>query len=79
MFRTSNKYLRKGSLRELADSVAAELDFETINSEKVNLFINLISSIRSTRAELNVLKSKVKISYTSVSSDLEEIIKKNKK
>ena len=39
----------------------------------------MISSIRSTRAELNVpAKSKVKISYSNVSSDLEEMIEKNK-
>ena len=56
-----------------------KLNFESLKSEKVNLFINLISSIRSTRAELNVpVKSKVKISYSNVSSDLEEIIEKNK-
>jgi valyl-tRNA synthetase len=56
-----------------------KLNFESLKSEKVNLFINLISSIRSTRAELNVpAKSKVKISYSNVSSDLEEIIEHNK-
>ena len=71
--------LEKGSQRISQSQWPQKLDFESINSEKVNLFINLISSIRSTRAELNVpAKSKVKISYSNVSSDLEEIIKKNK-
>ncbi len=71
--------LEKGSQRISQSQWPQKLDFESINSEKVNLFINLISSIRSTRAELNVpIKSKVKISYSNVSSDLEEIIKKNK-
>ena len=45
---------------------------------KVEL-INLISSIRSTRAELNVpAKSKVNIIYANVSSDLEEVIESHK-
>ena len=71
--------LEKGSQRISRSQWPQKLDFESINSEKVNLFINLISSIRSTRAELNVpAKSKVKISYSNVSSDLEEIIEKNK-
>ena len=71
--------LEKGSQRISQSQWPQKLDFESINSEKVNLFINLISSIRSTRAELNVpAKSKVKISYSNVSSDLEEIIEKNK-
>ena len=71
--------LEKGSQRISRSHWPQKLDFESINSEKVNLFINLISSIRSTRAELNVpAKSKVKISYSNVSSDLEEIIEKNK-
>ena len=71
--------LEKGSQRISRSQWPQKLDFESINSEKVNLFINLISSIRSTRAELNVpVKSKVKISYSNVSSDLEEIIEKNK-
>ncbi len=71
--------LEKGSQRISQSQWPQKLDFESTNSEKVNLFINLISSIRSTRAELNVpIKSKVKISYSNVSSDLEEIIKKNK-
>ncbi len=72
--------LDKGSQRISQSQWPQKLDFETINSEKVNLFINLISSIRSTRAELNVpVKSKIKISYSNVSSDLEEMIEKNKK
>ena len=71
--------LEKGSQRISRSQWPQKLDFESNNSEKVNLFINLISSIRSTRAELNVpVKSKVKISYSNVSSDLEEIIEKNK-
>ena len=71
--------LEKGSQRISQSQWPQKLDFEAIKSEKVNLFINLISSIRSTRAELNVpAKSKVKISYSNVSSDLEEIIEKNK-
>ncbi len=71
--------LEKGSQRISRSQWPQKLDFESNNSEKVNLFINLISSIRSTRAELNVpAKSKVKISYSNVSSDLEEIIEKNK-
>ena len=71
--------LEKGSQRISRSQWPQKLDFESINSDKVNLFINLISSIRSTRAELNVpVKSKVKISYSNVSSDLEEIIEKNK-
>ena len=71
--------LEKRSQRISRSQWPQKLDFESINSEKVNLFINLISSIRSTRAELNVpAKSKVKISYSNVSSDLEEIIEKNK-
>ena len=71
--------LEKGSQRISQSQWPQKLDFEALNSEKVNLFINLISSIRSTRAELNVpAKSKVKISYSNVSSDLEEIIEKNK-
>ena len=71
--------LEKGSQRISRSQWPQKLDFESKNSEKVNLFINLISSIRSTRAELNVpAKSKVKISYSNVSSDLEEIIEKNK-
>ena len=71
--------LEKGSQRISRSQWPQKLDFESNNSDKVNLFINLISSIRSTRAELNVpAKSKVKISYSNVSSDLEEIIEKNK-
>jgi valyl-tRNA synthetase len=71
--------LEKGSQRISQSQWPHKLDFESLKSEKVNLFINLISSIRSTRAELNVpAKSKVKISYSNVSSDLEEIIEKNK-
>ena len=71
--------LEKGSQRISRSQWPQKLDFESNNSEKVNLFINLISSIRSTRAELNVpAKSKVKINYSNVSSDLEEIIEKNK-
>ena len=71
--------LEKGSQRISRSQWPQKLDFESNNGEKVNLFINLISSIRSTRAELNVpAKSKVKISYSNVSSDLEEIIEKNK-
>ena len=71
--------LEKGSQRISRSQWPQKLDFKSNNSEKVNLFINLISSIRSTRAELNVpAKSKVKISYSNVSSDLEEIIEKNK-
>ena len=71
--------LEKESKRISQSQWPQKLDFESINSEKVSLFINLISSIRSTRAELNVpVKSKVKISYSNVSSDLEEIIEKNK-
>ncbi len=71
--------LEKGSQRISQSQWPHKLDFEAIKSEKVDLFINLISSIRSTRAELNVpAKSKVKISYSNVSSDLEEIIEKNK-
>ncbi len=71
--------LEKGSERISQSQWPQKLDFEPTKSDKVNLFINLISSIRSTRAELNVpAKSKVKISYSSVSSDLEEIIEKNK-
>ena len=71
--------LEKGSQRISQSQWPQKLDFEALKSEKVNLFINLISSIRSTRAELNVpAKSKVKISYSNVSSDLEEIIEKNK-
>ena len=71
--------LEKGSQRISRSQWPQKLDFESNNSEKVNLFINLISSIRSTRAELNVpVKSKVKISYSNVSSDLEKIIEENK-
>ena len=71
--------LEKGSQRISQSHWPLKLDFEGLKSEKVNLFIDLISSIRSTRAELNVpAKSKVKISYSNVSSDLEEIIEKNK-
>jgi valyl-tRNA synthetase len=71
--------LEKGSQKISRSQWPQKLDFESNNSEKVNLFINLISSIRSTRAELNVpAKSKVKISYSNVSSDLEEIIEQNK-
>ena len=71
--------LEKGYQRISRSQWPQKLDFESNNSDKVNLFINLISSIRSTRAELNVpAKSKVKISYSNVSSDLEEIIEKNK-
>ena len=71
--------LETGSQRISQSQWPQKLDFESNNSEKVNLFINLISSIRSTRAELNVpAKSKVKISYSNISSDLEEIIEKNK-
>ena len=71
--------LEKGSQRISQSQWPHKLDFEALKSDKVNLFINLISSIRSTRAELNVpAKSKVKISYSNVSSDLEEIIEKNK-
>ncbi len=71
--------LEQGSQRISQSQWPQKLDFDSNNSEKVNLFINLISSIRSTRAELNVpAKSKVKISYSNVSSDLEEIIEKNK-
>ena len=67
--------LEKRSHRISRSQWPQKLDFESNNSEKVNLFINLISSIRSTRAELNVpAKSKVKISYSNVSSELEEII-----
>ena len=71
--------LEKGSQRISQSQWPQKLDFEALKSEKVNLFINLISSIRSTRAELNVpAKSKVNISYSNVSSDLEEMIEKNK-
>ena len=71
--------LEKGPQRISRSQWPQKLNFESLKSEKVNLFINLISSIRSTRAELNVpAKSKVKISYSNVSSDLEEIIEKNK-
>ena len=71
--------LEKGPQRISRSQWPQKLDFGSINSEKVNLFINLISSIRSTRAELNVpVKSKVKISYSNVSSDLEKIIEENK-
>ncbi len=71
--------LEKGSQRISRSQWPHKLAFEALKSEEVNLFINLISSIRSTRAELNVpAKSKVKISYSNVSSDLEEIIEKNK-
>ena len=71
--------LEKGSRRICQSKWPQKLDFDSSGIEKVNLFINLISSIRSTRAELNVpAKSKVKISYSNVSSDLEEIIEKNK-
>ena len=75
----ASNILEKGSQRISQSQWPHKLDFEALKSEKVNLFINLISSIRSTRAELNVpAKSKVKISYSNVSSDLEEIIEKNK-
>ena len=71
--------LERGSQRISQSQWPKKLDFEALKSEKVNLFINLISSIRSTRAELNVpAKSKVNISYSNVSSDLEEMIEKNK-
>ncbi len=71
--------LAKGSQRVSRSQWPQKLDFEYKNSDKVNLFINLISSIRSTRSELNVpVKSKVKISYSNVSTDLEETIEKNK-
>ena len=71
--------LEKGPQRISQSQWPQRLDLEALGSEKVNLFIHLISSIRSTRAELNVpAKSKIKISYSNVSSDLEEIIEKNK-
>ena len=71
--------LEKGSQRISQSQWPQKLDFDASSSEKVNLFINLISSIRSTRAELNVpVKSKVKISYSNVSPDLEKIIEENK-
>ena len=71
--------LEKESQRISRSQWPRKLDFEPLKSEKVNLFINLISSIRSTRAELNVpAKSKIKISYSNVSSELEEMIEKNK-
>ena len=75
----ASKLLKKETSRISQSKWPEKINFERTESDKVNLIIDLISSIRSTRSELNVpAKSKVKIYYSNISSDFEEMIKRNK-
>ena len=75
----ASKLLKRESLRISQSKWPDEIKLNGLDSEKVNQLINLVSSIRSTRAELNVpVKSKIKINFENVSSNLEEIIEGNK-
>ena len=72
-------FLKKDTSRISQSKWPERIDLNVADSEKVNSLINLISSIRSTRAELNVpAKSKVNITYSNINSNLEEIIESNK-
>ena len=74
----ASKILKKETSRISQSKWPEKISYNTLDSE-VNSLINLISSIRSTRAELNVpAKTKINISYSQVSADLEETIEKNK-
>ena len=71
--------LKKETSRISQSKWPEKTSYNELGSERVNSLISLISSIRSTRAELNVpAKTKVKIYYSQVSADLVEIIEKNK-
>ncbi len=74
-----SKVLNKQTERISQSTWPKKIDFNMLEGTKVNSLINLISSIRSTRSELNVpLKSKVKINYWNVSAGLEKLIENNK-
>ena len=73
-----SKVLNKQTERISQSTWPKKIDFNMLEGTKVNSLINLISSIRSTRSELNVpLKSKVKINYWNVIG-LEKLIENNK-
>ena len=75
----ASKILKREMPRLSQSTWPEKLTINMQNGKKVELLINLISSIRSTRAELNVpAKSKVNIIYANVSSDLEEVIESHK-
>ena len=74
-----SKILKKETSRISQSKWPEKISYNELDSERVNSLINLISSIRSTRAELNVpAKIKINISYSQVSAELEETIEKNK-
>ena len=69
--------LKKESSRISQSRWPCKVDIN-FNSNQIYLLIDLISSIRSTRAELNVpAKSKVTVNYSKVSPALDEIIRNN--
>ena len=75
----ASNLLKKETSRISQSKWPEKINISQLDSKKVNLLINLISSIRSTRSELNVpAKSKLKIYFLNISSYLEEIIQNNK-
>ena len=75
----ASKILKKETLRISQSKWPEKIILNKLNTENVSILINLITAIRSTRAELNVpSKTKIKINYINVSSNLEEIIESNR-
>ena len=74
----ASSILKKENKRICQSKWPEKIDIDVLPGRKVNLLIDLISSIRSTKAELNVpFKSNVDVFYSNMNSDLEEIIKNN--
>ena len=72
----ASDYLKRDSSRINQSKWPEQIEIRNTNNEKINLLIDLITAIRSTRAEMNVpSKVKVNINYSNNSLLLDEVIK----
>ncbi len=77
LWEKASAILKKGTPRISQEKWPETLQNLSMDSSDINLLIELISAIRSTRAEMNVpANAKVEINFSKISSNLDSVIQK---